>query len=74
VTTGRLGAAPANRGEPPARCLPESDRDIVATDDTFEVIVAIGVRRAQRLVGPVETVRGRQAAWFCRSGRAAGES
>jgi hypothetical protein len=71
VTTGRTRAAPADRGEPPARYLPGSGRDIVATDDTSEVIVALGVPRAQGLVGPVETVPGRHAAWLDSAGRAA---
>jgi len=85
VAKDRPGGELADHGEPRALSLPESggdirghcrggDRgaiDIAATDDTSEVIVAVGVPRAWGFVGLVETVPGPQAARFCRLGRAA---
>jgi hypothetical protein len=85
VAKDRPGGELADHGEPLALFLLESggdirghcrggDRgaiDIVATDDTSEVIVAAGVPRARGFVGLVETVPGPQTARFCRLCRAA---
>ena len=83
VVMDRPGGGPPDDGEPPARSLTESGAgigdhcrggdwgatNIVATDGTSEVFIAVGLPRARGFVGLVETVPGSQAARFVRRGR-----